>query len=66
MKCPHSGKKLEDDMLLERIDPAKIVSAANGMMGRRRRGPVKARSPEQARAAAVVRWTKENAKGPKK
>jgi hypothetical protein len=56
MKCPHCGKKLEDDMLLERIDPAKIVSAANRMMGRRGRGPVKARSPEQARAAAQTRW----------
>ena len=44
MKCPHCGK---------RINPAKLLGSAGGKAGS---GKAKARSPEQARAAALKSW----------
>jgi hypothetical protein len=60
MRCPHCGRKLDDDTLLKQIDPAKIKSFAARMAGKAGRGAVKARSPEQARRAALARWGKKN------
>lgn len=45
MKCPHCGKS---------IDPAAVMGAKGGKAS----GAVKARSSEQMRAAAMVRWSK--------
>ena len=44
MKCPHCGK---------RINAAKLLGSAGGKAGS---GKAKARSPEQARAAALKSW----------
>lgn len=44
MKCPHCGK---------RINAAKVLGAAGGAAGT---GKAKARSSEQAKAAALQRW----------
>jgi hypothetical protein len=47
-------------ILLKQIDPAKIKSFAARMAGKAGRGAVKARSPEQARRAALARWGTKN------
>jgi hypothetical protein len=60
MRCPKCGKKLDDDQMLKQIDPAKIKSFAARIAGRAGRGAVKARSPAQARKAALARWGKKN------
>lgn len=44
MKCPHCGK---------RINAAKLLGAKGGAAGK---GKAKARSSEQAKAAALKRW----------
>jgi hypothetical protein len=48
MKCPKCGHKIPD----------KTVAAAMGSMGGKVKGPSKARSSEQARAAVMARWAK--------
>jgi hypothetical protein len=48
MKCPKCGHNIPD----------KTVAAAMGSMGGRVKGPSKARSSEQARAAVMARWAK--------
>lgn len=45
MKCPHCGKQ---------INAAKLMGAKGGTSGK---GKAKARTPEQARAAAQARWS---------
>lgn len=47
-KCPHCGKA---------INPAVMLGAAGG----KAKGAAKARSPEQARAAALARWSRRRA-----
>ena len=49
MKCPHCGK---------RINAAKLLGAKGGAAGK---GSAKARSSEQARAAALAGWEKRKA-----
>ncbi len=50
MKCPHCKKEIHDDATLRKIGAS--------LMGKKGKGKAKARTSEQAREAARVRWLK--------
>jgi hypothetical protein len=59
MRCPHCRQNLDEDELLKKMNVAKVKAFTASLAGRKARGQLKARSPEQARAAANARWAKE-------
>ena len=61
MRCPHCKKLIHDELILDALDPVKLLRKAGSIGGSRARGAKKAHSSEVARRAARIRWDAEKA-----